>query len=46
MTDLPLIPLIEMRFITVASKRLINHTVTADGIVGGNVAGVFFAPAS
>ena len=46
MTDLPLIPLMEMRFITVASKRLMNHTITADGVVGSNFASVFFASAS
>ena len=46
MTDLPLIPLMEMRFITVASKRLVNHTVGIDGVVGSNFASAFFAPAS
>ena len=46
MTDLPLIPLMEMRFITVASKRLINHTVTADGVIGGNFATAYLVAAS
>ena len=46
MVDLPLIPLMEMRFITVASKRLIDHTITADGVIGGNFATTYFAPAA
>ncbi|MDO9285663.1 MAG: ABC transporter substrate-binding protein [Aquabacterium sp.] len=42
MTDLPVIPLMETRFITVASSKLKNHTVSADGIIGGNFADAFF----
>lgn len=38
MTDLPIIPLMETRFITIASAKLKNHTLTADGIIGGNFA--------
>ena len=41
MTDLPVIPLMETRFITVASSKLKNHTVSADGIIGGNFADAF-----
>jgi peptide/nickel transport system substrate-binding protein len=37
-TDLPVLPLMEMKFFTVASKKLKNHTITADGICGGNFA--------
>ena len=46
MTDLPLIPLMEMRFVTVASKRLANHTTTVDGVVGSNFASTWLAPVS
>ena len=42
MTDLPVIPLMETRFITISSARLKNHTVTADGIIGGNFADAYF----
>lgn len=42
MKDLPVIPLMETRFTTVANKRLKNHTLTADGVIGGNFADVTF----
>lgn len=42
MKDLPVIPLMETRFITVANARLKNHTLTADGVIGGNFADVRF----
>ena len=38
MTDLSVIPLMEMRFITVASSKLKNHTTTADGVIRGSFA--------
>lgn len=38
MTDLPVLPLMEMRFFTIASRKLHNHTVTSDGLIGGNFA--------
>ena len=43
MTDLPVIPLMEMRFVTVANRRVRNHTISADGLVGTNFATVFLA---
>jgi peptide/nickel transport system substrate-binding protein len=43
MTDLPVIPLMETRFTTISSAKLKNHTVTADGVIGGNFADVYFA---
>ena len=43
MTELPVVPLMEMKFFTIASKRLMNHTVTADGIIGGNFASAWLA---
>lgn len=43
MTDLPVLPLMEMRFFTVASRKLQNHTVTADGLIGGNFADAWLA---
>jgi peptide/nickel transport system substrate-binding protein len=43
MTDLPVIPLMETRFTTISSAQLKNHTVTADGVIGGNFADVYFA---
>ena len=42
MTDLPVIPLMETRFTTVASRKLKNHTVSADGVIGGNFADAYF----
>lgn len=42
MKDLPVIPLMETKFITIASARLKNHTTTADGIIGSNFADVKF----
>lgn len=42
MTDLPVIPLMETRFTTVASRKLKNHTISADGVIGGNFADVYF----
>ncbi len=43
MTDLPVLPLMEMRFFTVANRKLHNHTVTADGLIGGNFADAWLA---
>lgn len=43
MTDLPVLPLMEMRFFTMASRKLQNHTVTADGLIGGNFADAWLA---
>lgn len=42
MTDLPVIPLMETRFLTISSSKLKNHTVSADGIIGGNFADAYF----
>lgn len=42
MTDLPVIPLMETRFATVSSSRLKNHTISADGVIGGNFADAYF----
>lgn len=42
MTDLPIIPLMETRFTTVASRKLTNHTISADGVIGGNFADAYF----
>ena len=42
MTDLPVIPLMETRFLTISSSKLKNHTVSADGIIGGNFAEAYF----
>lgn len=42
MTDLPVIPLMETRFITLASSKLKNHTISSDGVIGGNFADVYF----
>ena len=42
MTDLPIIPLMETRFTTVASRKLKNHTVGSDGVIGGNFADAYF----
>ena len=44
MTDLPVIPLMEMRFVTLAHRRVKNHTITADGLIGTNFATVYLAP--
>ena len=46
MTDLPTVPLMEMRFVTLANKRVINHTISADGLIGSNFATVYLAPAA
>ncbi|MGI4799703.1 MAG: ABC transporter substrate-binding protein [Janthinobacterium lividum] len=46
MTDLSVIPLMEMRFVTVANRRVRNHTVSADGLIGSNFATVWLAPAA
>lgn len=43
MTDLPVIPLMEMRFVTLANRRVVNHTITADGLIGTNFATVYLA---
>ena len=43
MTDLPVLPLMEMKFFTIANKRVMNHTITADGLIGGNFATVWLA---
>lgn len=45
MTDLSVIPLMEMRFVTLANKRVMNHTITADGLIGSNFSTVYLAPA-
>ena len=42
MTDLPVIPLMETRFITLASSKLKKHTISADGVIGGNFADAYF----
>jgi peptide/nickel transport system substrate-binding protein len=42
MTDLPVIPLMETRFLTISSSKLKNHTISADGIIGGNFADAYF----
>ena len=42
MTDLPVIPLMETRFATISSSRLKNHTISADGVIGGNFADAYF----
>ncbi len=42
MTDLPIIPLMETRFTTVANSKLKNHTISADGVIGGNFADAYF----
>ena len=42
MTDLPVIPLMETRFTTVASRKLKNHTIGSDGVIGGNFVDVYF----
>ena len=42
MTDLPVIPLMETRFITLASSKLKKHTMSADGVIGGNFADAYF----
>lgn len=42
MTDMPIIPLMETKFATVASAKLKNHTTTADGLIGGSFADVYF----
>lgn len=42
MTDLPVIPLMETRFITLSSSKLKKHTVSADGVIGGNFADAYF----
>ena len=44
-TDLQPIPLMEMRIITVASGRPFDHTVTADGVIGGSFATAYLATA-
>ena len=46
MTDLSVIPLMEMRFVTLANKRVMNHTITADGLIGSNFATVYLAAAT
>ena len=46
MTELPVIPLMEMRFVTVASRRVHNHTISADGLIGSNFATVWLSPAA
>ena len=42
MTDLPVIPLMETRFLTISSSKLKNHTISADGVIGGNFADAYF----
>ena len=42
MTDMPIVPLMETRFATIASTRLKDHTTTADGIIGSNFADAKF----
>ena len=42
MTDLPVIPLMETRFITLASSKLKKHTISADGVIGGSFADAYF----
>ncbi len=41
MTDLSVIPLMETRFATIASAKLKNHTITADGVIGGSFADAY-----
>jgi peptide/nickel transport system substrate-binding protein len=43
MADLPVVPLMEMRFFTVANRKVMNHTIGADGIIGGNFANTWLA---
>lgn len=43
MTDLSVVPLMEMRFVTLASRRVVNHTISADGLIGSNFATVYLA---
>ena len=44
MTDVPVVPLMEMRFVTVANRRVHNHTISADGLIGTNFATAWLAP--
>ena len=44
MTDLSVVPLMEMRFVTVANRRVRNHTISADGLIGTNFATAWLAP--
>jgi len=43
MTDVSVVPLMEMRFATVANRRVRNHTLSADGLIGSNFATVWLA---
>ena len=43
LTELPIIPLMEMRFITLAQRKLMNHTISADGLIGTNFATAYLA---
>lgn len=43
MTDLPVLPLMDMKFFSVASRKLNNHTTTADGLIGGGFADTWLA---
>lgn len=43
MQDLPVIPLMEMRNFTIAHRSVKNHTMGADGIIGGNFANTWIA---
>ena len=44
MTEIPVVPLMEMRFVTVANRRVHNHTISADGLIGSNFATVWLSP--
>ena len=41
MTDLSIIPLMETAFATIANAALENHTITADGVIGGSFADAY-----
>ena len=43
MTDLPVVPLMEMRLFTISNRAVKNHTMGADGIIGGNFANTWIA---
>ena len=43
MTGLSVVPLMEMRFVTVANRRVRNHTISADGLIGSNFSTAWLA---
>ncbi|MFM1989905.1 MAG: hypothetical protein RJA99_2862 [Pseudomonadota bacterium] len=43
MTDLPVVPLMEMRMFTISNRAVRNHTLGADGIIGGNFSSTWIA---